>query len=86
MLRDVANTGHRNVIKKETETILKYEDLTLAIQRMWNVKTKAFALMIVLNGTISKSFTKHMCNLPGKHEIKEQHKQLYLPLHTCCGE
>ena len=28
------------MIKKEAEKILKYKDLTIEIQRMWNVKTK----------------------------------------------
>jgi len=40
MLIDVAISGERNVIKKEIEKILKYKDLTIEIQRMWNVKTK----------------------------------------------
>ena len=40
MFIDVAISGDRNVIKKETEKILKYKDLTIEIQRMWNVKTK----------------------------------------------
>ena len=30
----------RNEIKKETEKILKYKDLTIEIQRMWNVKQR----------------------------------------------
>jgi len=38
MLIDVALSGDRNVIKKEAEKILKYKDLTIEIQRMWNVK------------------------------------------------
>jgi hypothetical protein len=38
MLIDVAISGDRNVIKKEAEKILKYKDLTIEIQRMWNVK------------------------------------------------
>jgi hypothetical protein len=62
MLIDVANSGDRNVIKKEAEKILKYEDLTIEIQRMWNVKT---------TGTISNSFRKYVSNIPGKHEVKE---------------
>ena len=40
MLIDVAVSGDRNVIKKEPDKILKYNDLTIEIQRMWNVKTK----------------------------------------------
>jgi hypothetical protein len=39
MLIDAAILEDRNVIKKETESILKYKDLTIEIQRMWNVKT-----------------------------------------------
>jgi hypothetical protein len=38
MLLGVAISGDRNVIKKEAEKILKYKDLTIEIQRMWNVK------------------------------------------------
>jgi hypothetical protein len=38
MLIDVAIPGDRNVIKKESEKILKYKDLTTEIQRIWNVK------------------------------------------------
>jgi hypothetical protein len=39
ILIDVAIPGDRNVIKNEAEKILKYKDLTIEIQRMWNVKT-----------------------------------------------
>jgi len=31
------DSGDRNVIKKEAEKILKYKDLTIEIQCMWNV-------------------------------------------------
>ena len=40
MLIDVAISVDRNVIKKEAEKILKYKDLTIEIQRMWNVKQR----------------------------------------------
>ena len=33
-----AISGDRSVIKKEAEKILKYKDLTIEIQCMWNVK------------------------------------------------
>jgi hypothetical protein len=40
MFIDVAISGDRNVIKKEAEKILKYKDLTIETQRMWNVKNR----------------------------------------------
>ena len=55
MLIDVAISGDRNVIKKEAEKILKYKDLTIEIQRMWNVKTKVIPVTIGATGTISKT-------------------------------
>jgi hypothetical protein len=52
MLIDVAISGDRNVIKKEAEKILKYKNLTIEIQRMWNVKTKVIPVMRGATGTI----------------------------------
>ena len=54
MLIDVAISGDRNVIKKEAKKILKYKDLTIEIQRMWNVKRKVISVIIGATGTISK--------------------------------
>jgi len=48
------------VIKKEAENILKYKDLTIEIQHMWNVKTKVIPVIIGATGTVSKSFTKYV--------------------------
>jgi len=78
MLIDVAISGDRNVIKKEAEKILKYEDLTIEIQRMWNVKTKVIPVIIGATGTISKSFRKYVSDIPGKHEVKELQKTAIL--------
>jgi len=66
VLIEVAISGDRNVIKKETEKILKYKDLTIEMQRMWNVKTKAIPVIIGATGTVSESFRKYMSNIPGK--------------------
>jgi len=52
MLIDVAISGDRNVIKKEAVKILRYKDLTIEIQRIWNVKTKAIPVIIGATGTI----------------------------------
>jgi hypothetical protein len=46
MLIDVAISGDRNMIKKEAKKILKYKDLTIEIQGMWNVKTKVIPVII----------------------------------------
>jgi hypothetical protein len=58
MLIDVAISGDRNVTKKEADKILKYKDLTIKIQRMWNANTKVISVIIGATGTISKSFRK----------------------------
>jgi len=66
------------VIKKEAEKILKYKDLTIEIQRMWKVTTRAIPVIIGATGTISKSFIKYINNIPGNHEVKELQKTAIL--------
>ena len=44
---DVSIPGDRNVIKKEAEKILKYKDLIIDIQGMWNVKAKVIPMIIL---------------------------------------
>ena len=78
MIIDVTISGDRNVINKEAEKILKYKDLTIEIQRMWNVKTKVIPVIIVATGTVSKSFRKYVSNMPGNHEVKELQKTAIL--------
>jgi hypothetical protein len=78
MLIDVAIPGDRNVTKKEAEKILKYKDLIIEIQRMWNVKTKVTPVIIGATGTISKSIRKYLSSVPGKHDIKELQKTAIL--------
>jgi hypothetical protein len=78
VLIDVAISGDRNVIKKEAENILKYKDLTIEIQRTWNVKTRVIPVRIGATGTISKSFRKCVSNIPGNHEVRELQKTAIL--------
>jgi hypothetical protein len=54
MLIDAAIPGDRYMIKKEAEKILKYKDLTIEIQGMWNVKPNVISVIIGATGTISK--------------------------------
>jgi hypothetical protein len=66
------------MIKKEAEKILKYKDLTIEVQRMWNVKTKVIPVIIGATGTISKSFRKYVSIIPGYHEVTELQKTAIL--------
>ena len=57
---NVAIPGDREMTKKEAEKILKYNDLIIEIQRMWNVKAKVIAVVVRATGTISKSLRKYL--------------------------
>jgi hypothetical protein len=78
MLIDVAISGDRNVIKKEAEKILKYKDLTIEIECMWNVKARVIPVITGATGTISKSLKKYVGNIPGNHDVKELQKTAIL--------
>jgi hypothetical protein len=71
MLIDIAISGERNVIQKEAEKILKYEELTIEIYHVWNVKRRVIPVIIGATGTILKSFRKYMSIIPGNHEVRE---------------
>jgi len=77
MIDVVVDVDNDNNNKKSRE-ILKYKDLTVEIQRMWNVKTKAIPVKRGTTGTISKPFRKYASNIPGKYEVKELQKTAIL--------
>jgi len=64
LLIDVAVPEDRNVIKKEAEKILKYKDLIIKVQRMWNAKTIVTQVIIGLQ----EPFQNH--SLPEQHTRK----------------
>ena len=75
LVNRVAIPGDRNVIKKEAEKILKYKDLTIEIQGMWNVKTRVIPVIIGATGTISTSSRKYVSDIPGNHDVKDLQKK-----------
>jgi hypothetical protein len=62
------------VVKK----ILKYKDLIIEIQCMWNVQKIVMTVIIGATGTISKSLRQYLSNRPVKHEIKKLQKTAIL--------
>jgi len=85
MLIDVAISGDRNAIKTEAQKILKYKELTIEIQRMWNVETKMIPVIIGETGAISKSFKKYV-TYQENMKSKNYRKQPYWALHIYCGK
>jgi hypothetical protein len=54
--------------------ILKYKELTIEVQRMWNVKIKVIPVIIGATETVSESAIKYPSNIPGKLEIEKLQK------------
>jgi hypothetical protein len=78
VLINIEISGRRNGTKKETEKILKYKNLTIEIQRIWNVNTKAIQVKTGTTETISKSFREYLNNRRGKHDVEELQKTAIL--------
>ena len=74
LLIGVAVPGDRNVIKKDTEKILKCKDLIIGSQSIWNVEAKVIPVIRGATVTVSKSLRHYPSNIPGKYEIKELQK------------
>jgi hypothetical protein len=54
-LIDVAIPSDKNVIQQEAEKKLKYKNLSIEIQRMWNMKCFVIPVIIGATRTVSKS-------------------------------
>jgi hypothetical protein len=65
-------------VEKRRKDSKIYKDLTIEIQRMWNVKTNVIPVITGTTGTISKSFRKYLSNITGNHETKELQKTAIL--------
>jgi hypothetical protein len=71
ILIDIAVPGDRNLITKEAEKTLKYKDLIIEIQRMWNIRPEVIPVIIWATGTNAEPLTQYLSNVQGKPEIKE---------------
>jgi hypothetical protein len=58
LLIDVAIPSDKNLIQKEAEKKLKYKNISIQIQRMWNMKCFVIPVIIGATGIVSKSLQK----------------------------
>jgi len=61
--------------RKNPRILRNVKIVTLAIHRVWNVKTEVKPVIIGVTETISKSFIKYPTKMPGKYEIKRTAKK-----------
>jgi hypothetical protein len=54
LLTDVPIPSDRNVIQKEAEKKLKYKNLSIEIQRMWNMKCFVIPVITGATGIVSE--------------------------------
>ena len=80
-----AISGDRTVIKKEAEKILEYADLTIEIQRMWDLKMKVMSSNNRENWNHLKFIHKTLEQYTGRAENQgtTENKPYWAP-HTYC--
>jgi hypothetical protein len=78
LLIDVAIPSDKNIIQKEAEKKLKYKNLSIQIQRMWNAK--CFVIPVIIGGhwNCKQKFTKISGNIPRQHSIHSLQKTAIL--------
>ena len=67
-LTDVAIPADRNLVHKEAKKKLKYKNLCIDIQRMWNLKCTIIPVIIGATGVV-RSLRGNLEAAPGKHSI-----------------
>ena len=78
LIIDVAIPSDYNVTQKEAEKYLKYKDLQIEIQRMWNMRAKIIPVVIGATGLISNSTCKAIEEIPGSHNLLMLQKTVVL--------
>jgi hypothetical protein len=71
----VAIPSDRNVIEKEAEKKLEYKNLSIKIQRMWNMKCSVIPVIIGATGIVSKSLKKSGNNIKKQRTRNITHRK-----------
>jgi hypothetical protein len=75
---DVTIAAGRNVVQKEAEKKLKYKNLCIEIQRMWNLKCTILPVIIGATGIVTRSLRKNLEATPRKRSIDSLQKTAIL--------
>jgi hypothetical protein len=59
----------------------KYKNLSVEIQRMWNMKCFVIPVIIMAMGIVNKSLKKYLETIPGQHSIDSLQKTPYKEYH-----
>jgi hypothetical protein len=78
LLIDVAIPSDKNAIQKEAEKKLKHKNLSIEIQRMWNMKCFVIPVINGATGIVSKSLQKYLEIIPEQHSIDSLQKTAIL--------
>jgi len=78
ILIDVSIPSDYNITQKEAEKRLKYKDLQIEIQRLWQMKTTIVPVVIGATGLISHTTCEAIKNLPGNHNLNILQKSVVL--------
>jgi hypothetical protein len=62
------------VTQKESEKKFKYKNLSIDIQRMWNMKCFVIPVIIGATGIVTRGIKKYLETIPGKHSIESLQK------------
>jgi hypothetical protein len=71
------NDDDNNNNNNNNNNTLKYKNLSIEIQRMWNIKSFVIPVIIGATGIISKSLQKYLETIPGQHSIDSLQKLPY---------
>jgi hypothetical protein len=67
-------SSDRNVTHEEARQKLKYKNICIETQRMWNMKYFVNPADIGATGTVTSGLRKYLEEIPGKHSINSLQK------------
>jgi hypothetical protein len=74
LLIDVAIPSDRNAIQKKSENKLKYRNISIEIQRMWNMKRLVIPVITGVIGILTKGLKKYLETIPETHSADSLQK------------